>query len=79
MQSSECVWRDIKTAPKDGAFYIAYGSGLMWVQNQPNGCSPGEWHFDDQQRYQWLGHAHSDDREATHWMPLPAPPESKND
>jgi len=71
-------WQKIETAPKDGTFYLAYGLGLMWTQNQPNGCYPGEWNF-DYKRGQWRGHAHMDDREATHWMPLPAPAESKND
>ncbi len=65
-------WQTIDTAPKDGSFYLAFGDGKMWTQNQPNGCYPGEWHFSES-RGEWRGSGISKD--ATHWQPLPAPPE----
>ena len=64
-------WQKIETAPKDGSFYLAFGEGKTWTQNQPNGCYPGEWHFSES-RGEWRGHALTND--ATHWMPLPEPP-----
>ena len=64
-------WQKIETAPKDGSFYLAFGEGKTWTQNQPNGCYPGEWHFSES-RGEWRGHALTND--ATHWMPLPHSP-----
>ena len=64
-------WQPIETAPKDGSFYLAFGEGKTWTQNQPNGCYPGEWHFSES-RGEWRGHALTND--ATHWMPLPHSP-----
>lgn len=64
-------WQPIEKAPEDGSFYLAFGGGKMWTQNQPNGCYPGEWYFSEN-RGEWRGRAISKD--ATHWMPLPAPP-----
>lgn len=63
-------WQPITTAPNDGSFYLAFGDGKMWTQNQPSGCYPGEWHFSES-RGGWRGHALPN--EATHWTPLPTP------
>ena len=64
-------WQPIKTAPKDGSFYLAFGEGKTWTQNQPNGCYPGEWYFSES-RGEWRGYSLTD--ESTHWMPLPTQP-----
>ena len=64
-------WQPIETAPKDGSFYLAFGEGKTWTQNQPNGCYPGEWYFSES-RGEWRGYSLTD--ESTHWMPLPTQP-----
>ncbi|HDZ38966.1 MAG TPA: DUF551 domain-containing protein [Marinobacter sp.] len=69
------AWRDISTAPKDGAVLL-----LMGGQH----CSRGTW--DDQKynrkprpywrsQYGWLmGIIWDRQNQPTHWMPLPRPP-----
>lgn len=69
------AWRPIETAPKDGTLYLAMEGSDMWVENAPEGHFAGVWSWSESRR-QWRGHAHSDDRFATHWMHLPAAPEA---
>lgn len=66
-------WKPIESAPTDGTFYLACDNESRWVENFPEGHCAGTWHWSDS-RQQWRGHSHDDDREATHWMPLPAAP-----
>lgn len=64
-------WMPIETAPKDGTRYLAYALHYgQFVENHPPAHYAGDWIFDFDCRHQWRGHAHCDDREATHWKPL---------
>lgn len=72
----EPAWQPIATAPKDGVKYLAYSDEWgFFVENQPPKCYAGGWEF-NADRSQWRGHAHSDDRSATHWMPLASAPKA---
>jgi len=51
-------WQPIETAPKEGGF-LAANSKEVWAA----------WHYDSPH---W--HARYGSRNATHWMPLPEPP-----
>ena len=66
-------WKPIESAPTDGTFYLACDNESRWVENFPDGHYAGTWHWSDS-RQQWRGHSHDDDREATHWMPIPPAP-----
>ena len=70
-QPSQAVkWMPIATAPKDGTRYLAYAPDYgQFVENHPTGHYAGDWVFNESRNH-WRGHAHSDDREATHWTPL---------
>ena len=69
-------WVPIATAPKDGTRYLAYAPDYgQFVENHPTGHYAGDWVFNES-RNQWRGHAHSDCREATHWMLLPPAPKA---
>lgn len=70
-------WRSIKSAPKDGAFYLATTGTEIFVRNQPTPYhGGGVWHYMsrlDKSGYLYWGGA-ADGRHPTHWMPLPHPP-----
>jgi hypothetical protein len=76
---SETRWEPIETAPKDKAIMLCIAG---W---QP--CCGRWWPFDScWVSFDWDGHFESDQEmsdyvarssyEPTHWMPLPAPPET---
>lgn len=70
---SKNQWQPIETAPKDGAFFLAW---------EPGGLpSVTVAYFSTYENIDFLCYAdeglaelHPDGPEATHWMPLPAPP-----
>ena len=64
-------WQKIETAPKDGTELLIYTEELgRVVLYFCDHVKPGR----------WLSGFNDDDvLTLTHWMPLPAPPESKND
>ena len=57
---SDCQWRDIETAPKDGTVVMFHVPECRL----PFMARSDDWHS---------GYAHWL-KGATHWMPLPAPP-----
>ena len=59
------VWQPIETAPKDGAWVLAYGRDISITDY------PAVIFWDD--GWQSAGRNEKPFR-ATHWMPLPAPP-----
>jgi len=67
-------WQPIERAPKDGTQILAYACGYTghfygvaeWALNGPGKIQP------HQERWFW-----SYAIRPTHWMPLPAPPETK--
>lgn len=62
-------WQPIETAPKDGTFVLICGPhGLYIAQHQITYEGP---------EYRWKERAGFYNIEATHWMPLPKPPEAK--
>lgn len=71
LRVAEPEWRDISTAPKDGAIVIGYvednGPCCMWWQMKP----PNPEHIDGYWKYemQWL-----EGSVPTHWIPLPPAP-----
>lgn len=75
--NGEPEWQPIKTAPRNGRFFIAVdakNSGLMAIGNHPVGCSFGYWIY-DRQRKEWMGSsAQFSGQSFTHWRELPAQP-----
>lgn len=74
------TWQPIETAPKDGSYFLASNAHGVWVAHWEE-FSPGGFRFDQPYRTVMLNHWHIADkanqyRPPTHWMPLPAPPDS---
>lgn len=66
-------WQPIETAPRTGERFLMWSrDGGFFAGNWPQGCAAGEWL---RIRGEWRGASHWRAQEATHWMPLPAPPE----
>lgn len=77
-------WQPIETAPKDDTFVLLatptsrvalYG---FWDGKQYNFCDEPEWSEAMQEDY-FLMNSWREGRGPTHWMPLPSPPQEKND
>lgn len=74
-------WKEIKSAPKDGTkidLWVVFLSGgyrwtdARWLESGAHSCSgPAGWCSSE--RYPL--HAFTERPSATHWMPLPSPPE----
>jgi hypothetical protein len=72
-------WQPISKAPRGAKRFLAadFRTGEMWIVNWPVRHYPGRWektrskHADG-----WDGEATIGAERATHWQPLPAPPES---
>ena len=75
-------WRPIAEAPRDGTPFMVWTPGHEWPEvirwyfydddTAKEVGEPGYWHFAEQSmadRFDW-------EHEATHYRPLPAPPES---
>lgn len=64
-------WQDISSAPKDGTWFLAYNpnSSMAWAPYQF--CS---WRTDYTGKGYFAEEDTSEETEATHWQPLPAPP-----
>ena len=63
-----CEWRDIETAPKDGAWIVVTSTHNKYYR----ACVQfydGHW-YDTQE----VTHDDLMENAATHWMPLPKPP-----
>jgi hypothetical protein len=77
------VWQDISTAPKDGTvidLWVVFPSGPVrwadarWVEAGEHSCSgPANWCS----RENFPLHAFVEKPVATHWMPIPNPPEQQ--
>ena len=67
-------WQPIETAPKDGAVLIHWSeqAGFNGNTEVAEQYDPGEWASCESCGMTWQ-------EEPTHWMPLPEPPEVKND
>lgn len=68
------MWQPIETAPKDGTPVLVYAmivNPSYWhecMRDLPPFMTVARWHND-------AGWAVCEVREATHWMPLPEPPQ----
>ena len=67
-------WQDISTAPRDGTFVLLYDDRF---KHSEASYLIAHWHTPLEE---WAGRPNSKGRfplwgEATHWMPLPVPPE----
>ena len=84
-------WRDISTAPRDGTKILGFEPDglhgptyavIYWYTQEPfPGYEPAENGLFRQvfygEAYSWWEGADYSPFNATHWMPLPEPPESK--
>jgi hypothetical protein len=76
-------WMDIRTAPKDGSWFIAgkfggsqnllYVRDCQWMTAEQFEQEHHDWFDDDADGGVVDNEGHQ--RLATHWMPLPAPPQ----
>lgn len=65
-------WQDIESAPKDGTLHLRWSEVFDFVvANEPPGCDAGLWVFFDGG---WRGGSSNEAMGATHWQPLPTPP-----
>lgn len=69
-------WRDIESAPKDGTRVDLWTSDGERVCDAywDNGETPPSWHA-PHMFYDDVGEVEYEGRKATHWLPIPAPPE----
>jgi len=67
LRFTDTGWRDIATAPKDGAKIIAYSQDVSGNTGLNPFVSLCAWHPD-------AGFCTCELREVTHWMPLPPAP-----
>ncbi|MXP42947.1 DUF551 domain-containing protein [Allopontixanthobacter sediminis] len=70
-------WQPIETAPKDGTWIVVYDDRF---KHSEASYLIARWH---RALKVWSGTSNSQGRfalwhDATHWMPLPAPPETAN-
>ena len=68
-------WQDISTAPKDGTRVLVAARGMVEAARWTNGgYGAWGWHNAYSEREDpWEGNR----LDATHWMPLPTPPEGE--
>jgi uncharacterized protein (DUF2237 family) len=64
--TDKAAWQDISTAPKDGTRILLYRPGNGW-------CVVIAWWSESAGAY---GDYAGFFKDATHWMPLPSPPEA---
>lgn len=75
------TWQPIDTAPKDGTIVLVYGlwAGEIGGKDKTPGRYIANWvPSSDYQGYHWLvdgTDAYAAWVKATHWMPLPEPPQ----
>jgi hypothetical protein len=77
------TWQPIETAPKDGTRVLVYGVPLSYDGSdygEPAGISVAEYvsHNNAGTEKAWYlpdYYCYDTSYEATHWMPLPSPPE----
>lgn len=68
-------WQPIETAPNDGTRFLVYRPNRVIIEAcVPDGYGCGDWYFEG---VMWSGVANAMD--ATHWMPLPEPPNSETE
>lgn len=60
-------WQPIKTATKDGTFYLATNGKKYAVLNSPRNLAPGQW---EKIGTEWFGCSETS-FSPTHWMSLP--------
>lgn len=81
----EAGWRDISTAPKDGTeFLAALSNGWRVILSEPRGSERFAWYTSSARISVPIARTHregslTESLLATHWMPLPSPPVSRND
>ena len=67
-------WQPIETAPKDGSDILFWSQrGGYFAGNWPPECRPGSW---EKARGRWTGSSDRKAEIATHWQPLPPPPDA---
>ena len=64
-------WQSIETAPRDGTPILVYSHGAAEMEMLPRGMVVDSW----QKQYQGFGKINQRWWPATHWQPLPAPPQ----
>lgn len=68
------AWQQIATMPRTGKMVLMWSRKAgFFAGNWPQGCAAGNWH---KVGGDWRGSSDWRAQEATHWMPLPAPPVS---
>lgn len=71
------AWQPITTAPKNGTYCLLFGSSSDVVVD----CvRVGRWSLSARYGPRWMAFEYRSDTEyltPTHWMPLPAPPETE--
>lgn len=75
-------WQDIASAPKDGTPFMVWADGFEWPEvirwypyDEDTAREVGEdgyWHYAEELMHDTFDWEH----EATHWLPLPTPPET---
>jgi hypothetical protein len=67
-EAMEAKWLPIETAPRDGSWFMAYWPVQTFEDRvQTTQWLQGDWRFVDASDFM-------DDRQPTHWLPLPTPP-----
>lgn len=75
-------WQPIETAPKDGwSFLVAGELDAPFSGEEGLGVFAADYAYHDGKRWRFVVHSCREDGgdygTATHWMPLPEPPESR--
>ena len=66
------AWQPIETMPRTGKMVLMWSRKVGFFAGKwPQGCAAGDWH---KINGDWRGGFDRRAQEATHWMPLPAPP-----
>lgn len=75
------MWQPIETAPKNGTTILVWfrqhgAMTVRWTDSEDDYTSEyAHWHVDDHKHGPFPVRGY-EERDATHWMPLPEPPSS---
>ena len=72
------MWQPIETAPKDGTrILVACNKVLKGFPASRRGPHTDAWHFTKNHGFEGWGKFNKDYFPATHWQPIPDPPETE--